>query len=427
MYSNTRTLFAACCAMASGLLLLLLVIYPNLDDAPPRDDAPPSDARILESRIANGQRIRRQISEIEMDATHAVLARSNVPIHRNFLKKRSKKTVPKVAFLFLLKDTVEQPAVWDIFFRGADPLHFSVYVHRSKPASSLGSFQSLPGTVEVPYTTSDWCALMGVQVAALREALRDPDNQQFVFVSHNAVPLKSFDYIYRDLVVHSVQKSKFCFASEDRSGGMADCRFRELTATREEHVLKHHQWIILSRQHAEIVVERVISALTAYDALRDITRDREDPKLCSDESVPGIALLQHAQRKHSEPSFDAADEIWSALEIMGVQQRCTTFVYWPGCMSGSELDLQQRTDQDAAVLHPLAFANISSSYLQKLVSSSLLFGRKFNRDAVVLGKTLAEDHVAIADVLPKMWQHVPFHPGELSPFVRLDAGQGKNS
>jgi len=421
MYSNTRIVFAACCAMASGFLLLSFVIYPNLDDAPP------SDARILESRIANGQQFRMHISKIEVDATHAVLARSNAPVHRNFLKKRSKKVVPKIAFLFLLQDTVEQPAVWDSFFRGADPLHFSVYVHCSKPASSLGSFLSLASTVEVPYTASEWCALMGVQVAALREALRDPDNQQFVFVSHNAVPLKSFDYIYRDLIVHSVKKSKFCFASEDRTGGMADCRFRELTQTREEHVLKHHQWIILSRQHAEIVVERVITALTAYDALRDITRDREDPKLCSDESVPGIALLQHAQRNQSKPSFDAADEIWSALESMGVQQRCTTFVYWSGCMSGSELDLQQTMDQGAAVLHPLAFANISSIYLQKLVSSSLLFCRKFNRNAVVRGETLTEDDVAIAEVLPKMWQHVTFHPGQLSPFVRLDAGQGKNS
>jgi len=407
--------------MALGFLLLLLAIYPNLDDAPP------SDARMLESPIANLQQFRRRISEIEVDATRAVLARSNPPVHRNLLKKRLKKTVPKVAFLFLLTDTVEQPVVWDTFFRGADPLHFSVCVHRSKPASSLGSFQSLPNTVEVSYTASEWCALMGVQVAVLREALRDPDNHQFVFVSHNAVPLKSFDYIYHDLVVHSVQKSKFCFASEDRAGGMADCRFRELTQTREEHVLKHHQWIILSRQHAEIVVERVIGALTVYDALRDITRDREDPKLCSDESVPGMALLQHARHKRSKPSFDANDEIWSALETMGVQQRCTTFVYWSGCMSSSELDLQERKHQDAAVLHPLAFVNISSSYLQTLVSSSLLFGRKFNRDAVVLGKTPTKDGVAIADVLPKMWQRVLFHPGELSPFVRLDVGQGMNS
>lgn len=421
MYSNIRILFGACCAVASGLLLLSFVIHPSLDDAPP------SNARILEDRVANQQQFWMHISKIEVDATHAALARSNAPVHHNFLKTRSKKMVPKIAFLFLLRDTVEQPAVWDSFFRDADPLHFSVYVHRSKPSSSLGSFQSLPSTVEVPYTASDWCALMGVQVAALKEALRDADNQQFVFVAHNAVPLKSFEYIYRDLIVHSAQKSKFCFASEDRIGGMADCRFRELTHTREDHVLKHHQWIILSRPHAEIVVEHVITALTAYNALRDITRDRQDPKLCSDESVPGIALLQHAQKKQTKPLFHAIDEIWNALESMGVLQRCTTFVYWSGCMSGSELDLQQTMDEGAAMLHPLAFANISNIYLQKLVSSSLLFGRKFNGDAVVVGKMFTEDDVAIADVLPKMWQHVTFHPGQLSPFVRLDAGQGKNS
>merc|ERR1712046_432945 len=67
---------------------------------------------------------------------------------------------------------------------------------------------------------------MGVENAVLKEALRDPDNEQFVFISHNAVPLKSFDYVYEDLVVNSGKTSKFCFASAANEGGTADCRFR---------------------------------------------------------------------------------------------------------------------------------------------------------------------------------------------------------
>lgn len=359
---------------------------------------------------------RRKIFETDIGAVRAAKARSRVP---RATSSGVEVVLPKLAFLFLLHDRSEQEGVWDAFFQQADTNLFNVYIHRDAPNSSAGSFQNLSNSMPVPFTRSNWCALMGVQVAALTEALRDPENQQFVFVSHNAVPFKSFDYVYHNLVVSSLDTSKFCFASSEDNAG--DCRFRDCNRNRGARALKHHQWIVLSRRHAEAVVSNTEIALIKYDTLREERAGVwEDPKICSDESVPLLALFELPEASQGLRSNTSA--IWEDVERLGVEQRCTTFTYWPRCMIDSPLHL--REVDDLGNMHPHTFSHIHQQYLQRLVNGPLLFGRKFPHDLVV---TLEDtEPLPLKQLLPKMWAEVR-DQGGASPLARLDAGLGQNS
>jgi len=436
---------AVCClaskaaALLSGLLLTFSLtrrwpgsLWPLLQAG---SSSAPLDADAEIARM-HFQWYRRKIMEMDMGAVRAAKARSRAPRTGVFLEDpgRAARAEGKLAFLFLLRDVAEQEAVWDEFFRGADAGQFSVYVHRSEPRSSPGSFEGLPNSAQVPYTRSDWCALMGVEVAALLEALRDPRNQQFAFVSHNAVPLKSFDYVYQSLVAGSASTSKFCFAAGVDQAG--DCRFRDENRDRGARVLKHHQWVVLSRAHAEAVVARAEGALLRYDALREERAGRyRDPKMCSDESVPVMALLDElptaaapaspALRGRAGEEEEEEQRIWRDLERLGVEQRCTTFTYWTGCMTGSPLELPQA--DAAGGLHPHAFREVEPGYLRRLVEGPLLFARKFPAGSVVRIANGTGPALPLRDALPAMWAAAGLPQDRAAGVARLDASAGADS
>lgn len=125
---------------------------------------------------------------------------------------------PKVAFLFLTMSDFPWLKVWEAFFQDASKKDYSIYVHRAalKDAAKRKA-QPLPlakyGAIEVPWVQTAWCALFGVEVASLFHAMQDPTNVQFVFISDSSVPLKPFNYVYKQLALNFPETSKICLAS----------------------------------------------------------------------------------------------------------------------------------------------------------------------------------------------------------------------
>jgi len=310
----------------------------------------------------------------------------------------------KIAFLFLVLDRVETEEIWDDFFSGAGAGCYSVYVHRAAPRSSRGSFQHLPSSFDVAFTASEWCALFGVEAALLREALADPGNQQFVLASHNTVPLKSFGYVYEDLVVHSGARSKVCLASP---ASLDTCAFRR-TAEEGLASVKHHQWLVLRRSHAEAVCADALAALEGFKARGgDGTQG-----MCNDEFGPALALLINAT---AEAQARPGELAWSRLDEAGVERRCTTFAYWEGCLQNTTFDLNT---SGAPKFHPLALDGVGDEYLRRLAGSSLLFARKFSRNSSV---ATGAGPQSLRQRLPFHWSKVKFQPGLRPPVPSLDS------
>lgn len=325
---------------------------------------------------------REHVYNVDSAGLNQALARSKAPVRSHSDKK-------KVAFIFFLNDGHTQERLWDDFFAEADEDLYNVYAHRGHASENHTFLQHLPSYHEVSTTKNDWCALMGIEFGGLQAALRDPTNEQFVFVSHNTVPLKNFQFIYDDLVGNSPKTSKFCFTSI-LGVAKSDCRFQDGRRGESSDVLKHHQWVILSREHADIVVhQKGRQALDRYDELREIKEGvYHDPKMCSDETVPSLALIEYAKdtgRLNPEDTMNAL-EVYKALEGMGVEQRCTTFVYWDRCLTNTTFDLgvDYSKKVGSSFAHPLPLEDLSQSWLSSLVASpSLLFARKFRPNATV--------------------------------------------
>lgn len=365
----------------------------------------------------------------------------------------------KVAFLFMLMEDVDWPLVWDSFFEGAPSDTFSVYLHiadregkrqsheRNKHRRTK-SAEHLPfarwGAVNVAKVKTEWCALMGVEVALMHAALEDPRNQQLVLVSHDTVPLKAFPYVYSELVVESPDTSKFCFAEKAHHNMLMQealvnevtrgCFFRDYYSAVNPRTLKHHQWVVLARDHAMVVCKHAHQALDRWAvswrrAAPDVGNMAEG---CSDEAVPAAALLMDVEKRNA-----STENVWRDFEQMGVKQQCLTLVQWHNCFRGTELELppgqQMDRAQELEFLYehmgdllkflkpgdydwlespvkrstnefPHSFSNTTLAYLRLAVQHGFMFARKFPAGLQVIDES--GHNAVLSEVLPSLWDTV---------------------
>jgi len=365
----------------------------------------------------------------------------------------------KVALLFMTKDAIDQHNLWHNWISSAERDEFSVYIHqyaRSSDAAARqrASWASL-GVNFIPLVKTGWGQLSGVEYALLWEALRDPLNSQFVFLSEGHVPLKSPGFVY-DYLMHDSQSSKICFNEPrerlalQKTELLHRCYYKDHLRYAElptkvysdgvarvvdvaGRVLKHHQWLVLSRTHAVDVINYAEDGMRQHmRALTRIPYDGGDPAMlgASDESFVATTLLLASEKKgRAKVSFE--DE----LEAERIHSSCTTFVYWRNCWSGTALGagagwggnrlkdilklgraafntpmgdwLDARkspakalndSPRNFGVSNAFPDGERAKAYVGNLVQAGFLFARKFGVDES--GK-LTRD---LSAVLPQMWQ-----------------------
>eukprot|EP00928_Gymnodinium_smaydae_P098866 TRINITY_DN9296_c0_g2_i1.p1 TRINITY_DN9296_c0_g2~~TRINITY_DN9296_c0_g2_i1.p1 ORF type:complete len:250 (-),score=18.68 TRINITY_DN9296_c0_g2_i1:30-779(-) len=226
--------------------------------------------------------------------------------------------------------------------------------------------------------------------------------------------------------------SKFCFAQAtdvDPSHGLGQflrnhlpgettCFFRDFYVHHNSKVMKHHQWIVLGREHAKTVVSKAAVALSQWAK----TWEERHHDGCSDESVPIAAILLDAKCPLQK----------SALYDMGIRRSCLTYVNWRGCFYGLKHDLSNATRDlthlwetwNSSTVNafwdsrskktinglPWSFAHVDEAHLDSIVNQGFMFARKFEKDATV---SRYDNSVRpLEEVLPQKW-------ATISPRARL--------
>eukprot|EP00401_Gymnodinium_catenatum_P039171 CAMPEP_0117474266 /NCGR_PEP_ID=MMETSP0784-20121206/9196_1 /TAXON_ID=39447 /ORGANISM="" /LENGTH=427 /DNA_ID=CAMNT_0005268487 /DNA_START=141 /DNA_END=1426 /DNA_ORIENTATION=- len=332
--------------------------------------------------------------------------------------------------------------------RGGPTRPLLEYVHQAAPHGEKAPALERLGGVFVPQVPTEWCAVFGLEAELLSRALEDPLNVQFVFVSGTTVPLKTFDYVYRHLAEGSPASSKFCLATpashrlayhEYLPQAIQTCFYRDFLSAMSPRTLKHHQWAVLAREHARIVVQRSMEALDIFwESWSTTISDVEKPDGCTDESVPLTALLHDIEAKGG-----STGKVDSDLALLGVEEQCLTFVRWQNCMRGTEFDsgvftdvgklfsnttglwdllTRQGTDAIKQQLNnfPTTFSEIDVVYLSNLVAEGFMFARKFPAQVAVHSPKGA---VEFSEILPRLWAGVNETYAKQSVWKRLDAAR----
>ncbi|KAJ4709261.1 Core-2/I-branching beta-1,6-N-acetylglucosaminyltransferase family protein [Melia azedarach] len=177
---------------------------------------------------------------------------------------------PKIAFMFLIKDSLPFETLWDKFF----------------------------------YVSWGRISIVDAERRLLANALKDRDNLHFVLLSESCIPLHNFDYAY-DYLINANLSFIDCY--ED-VGPHGNGRYSEkmLPEIQLKDFRKGTQWFTMKRQHAVIVVADNLY----YSKFRDHCQRR------------GEGSINCISDEHYLPTF------LRLIDPRGIANRSVTHVDW---------------------------------------------------------------------------------------------------
>jgi hypothetical protein len=252
----------------------------------------------------------------------------------------------RVAFCFLTRGDLLQPAVWETFFAGADREQHAVYSHPKEPVAVTSPV--LGGTAipeRVPTRYGD-VSLVKATLNLFTHAYHDSaENEYFVLLSESTIPIVPFSYFLAGLQVcrpRSVIRYKIPNETEEHHARLYTVKRRALF---EPGFFYHHQWVILHRRHVALLLDH-----------------------------PGLDLFQYmfAPDEHYFMNVLVHLHGVQGSEILNIN---TTFVNW--------MEREQKTHRDPATgliqghsLHPKTYSRISPADLALAREQNCWFFRK---------------------------------------------------
>ncbi|KAA8525751.1 hypothetical protein F0562_007598 [Nyssa sinensis] len=142
---------------------------------------------------------------------------SRVVIREILKTTRIQSKNPKIAFMFLTPGPLPFEKLWDMFFHGHED-RFSVYVHSSRERPVHLSRYFAGRDIRSDKVVWGKISMVDAERRLLANALKDPDNQQFVLLSDSCIPVHNFDYVYNYLVFTNLSFVD-CFIDPGPHGG----------------------------------------------------------------------------------------------------------------------------------------------------------------------------------------------------------------
>ena len=149
------------------------------------------------------------------------------------LGKRGKK---KIAFCFLLYDTIQHLDIWEKFFEQDYDGTGNIYAHIKTVTNKTPVWIK---NSKVRTVGTNWCGegLIYAFVQMLKKSLRNPDNKYFALISGSDIPLYTYSETYKKITASSKSRIKY----ELYDGNVFEDR---------NDIYNAHQWVILNRETA---------------------------------------------------------------------------------------------------------------------------------------------------------------------------------
>lgn len=258
-----------------------------------------------------------------------MLLHNNVHHKHNQLVRRSS-PIKKIAFMFLLQGAFPTTKIWEMYFSSAPQNQLSIYVHLTPGDKNNGVPVFFRPFVlhETDRRATSYCTdLVSATISLLTVALKDISNEKFILMSPTHIPVKSFPVMY-DMLFRD-DNSWVCFSPVSLWTSTRPGRERP----------KHHQWFVLSREHAMAEASVSHPQIKAKSGCHDetwlypphINLTEETVRVQHGRYWPGVndgilrtrGLARVNGLLRVNTTFLAPDRIRH-----GVSGRCSVYVYW---------------------------------------------------------------------------------------------------
>lgn len=263
----------------------------------------------------------------------------------------------KIAFCFLLYDTIQHLSIWENFFSQDIDGSSMVYSHLKKITNKTPRWVK---SAKVPTVTTNWCGegLINAFAQMLKKALKNTDNKYFVLLSGSCIPLYNYSETYKKITSTSKARMEYYNIPYNVFGNI-------------KGIYNGHQWVILNRevatQYIRLHDSKDVKARKFIKKMRNIYKEN------------GISVGRKKPVKSPDNTWlgGCPDEIYPInwfVEVYGkniskhIKKQMTTYTSW-------------NFDKDPN--HPEVF-NIRTirKFKRKICDLNQIFARKFSDDAV---------------------------------------------
>lgn len=250
--------------------------------------------------------------------------------------KPSRLLSTKIAFCFLVYDRVIHNSSWLKFFNEDKgfPKSYTIYSHIKEVNNNT---QQWLIDHSIPSIQTGWCeeSLILAWILMLREALKDPNNEYFILLSGECIPLFGFQETYNKIT------------GSNKARININTNAKPAVAT---GLLWADQWVLLTRPTA-IELIKLMTTKQGHDFITKIRKLKGS--YCSDELYP----VNWFAYKYGNPNSIKFRKYFDILP--------TTYTYWDGKSP-----------------HPVKYdvESMRRDY-NKICGSKALFARKFEPDA----------------------------------------------
>jgi hypothetical protein len=161
----------------------------------------------------------------------------------------------KIALLFLTHTDLNHSELWKKLLQEA-PDRYNVYFHSKDPIKDP-YFQSsrIPKTI-----STTWSIHAKAWQLLIQEAVKNPENVRFAFLSESCIPLYSLKYIYKKIMSDEFTHMFF------RKPWWPSNDPRELHLINSKYRYGNWEWIVMNRDHAEVVAndKKVIKIISSH-------------------------------------------------------------------------------------------------------------------------------------------------------------------
>lgn len=261
-----------------------------------------------------------------------------------------------LALLFMLRRRLDHLETWRGWLEpelGRTRPRVSLYFHLADGAqaaepeveAAVAALRTLPGFRQIiPSVATGWCELMAAEVALYKAALADDRFAEiFVLLPHDSVPFAPLGTVLKTLLQPGVPpRTRLCPAGVRGLEVPVDCPHAIEPHWSRSLLLKHHQWMALTRAHAA----RMVDGRTLRAAVAVFQEWFLGEPLCSDEVLPLLALAMPEALVPSRgpvpalllqqlPLYVGACRglagFASGLRAIGAAAECVTYAPWTGC------------------------------------------------------------------------------------------------
>jgi len=260
-----------------------------------------------------------------------------------YLKKETFKSnnPKKIAFCFLIYKKIFHEDLWYKYLKNIDLNKYNIYIHY-KEDEPLKYFEK--NKLNQNINTCWGClSIVQAQNLILKQALKDQDNQHFIWLSDSCIPIKSFNYIYNYL---DTKKSYYNICPDNQVFPRAN---KILKFVKRSNIKKANMASVINRKHATLFVNNDDNINSWFKDINNV------------DEIVYITLLFHNNLQNE------------LVLTQNIAAGSIIFAQWADMIN-------YKVFNNSKKINDYTYKYICPEELKYLISSKSLFARKFIED-----------------------------------------------